>query len=446
MLDAIIVSDSGTSSYSGTNPLKLTIDDRTADIQVVLNAMEHGGEIVPPVENDNLMSWSSAPKLNGIYLFNYLSKHHFNVELVNSFYAEEDKFRRLLKQSPKAVIISTTFISEKEPLFKLTTDIRHLAPDVFIITGGSFIYGSFTILQRSRGEDYIDDTYREQALFLDINDEPDVDLYIVSLSGEKILGEALTCLKENRSTNGLPNSARLVDNTYHFSERVDDFTDYEYFPIDWASLPDYIFASGVVPLQASTGCPYNCAFCNFIADHRLNRVKPLDQLVSEMKAVSGRGARYVWFVDDNFRLSQNDLDEVSQRFIDEGLDLNWMTFIRASTLNTVDIGLLQQAGCIEVQLGLESADPQILKNMNKKATPELYDSVLEKLLSAGMNCSCYFIFGFPGETPDSAHRTREFIKRKNLTIIQAACRVHFFRLFLPHSALFMKPGLVKNTD
>jgi len=87
-----------------------------------------------------------------------------------------------------------------------------------------------------------------------------------------------------------------------------------------------------------------------------------------------------------------------------------MTFVRASTLEKIDMELLRKAGCIEVQLGLESADPLILKNMNKKASPELYDRVLKKVLGSGINCSCYFIFGFPGETEQSAKRTRDFIK------------------------------------
>jgi radical SAM superfamily enzyme YgiQ (UPF0313 family) len=49
--------------------------------------------------------------------------------------------------------------------------------------------------------------------------------------------------------------------------------------------------------------------------------------------------------------------------------------------------------------------------MNKKANPTMYAQVLRKLLGAGINCSSYFIFGFPGETEDTAHHTREFIKR-----------------------------------
>jgi len=96
-LDAIIVADAGTGTFSVTNPLKLTIEGRTADIQVVQNFIENNGRIVPPIKGDGIMSWSSSPKLNGIYLFNYLTKNHFDVALINGYYDEKDKFIALLK-------------------------------------------------------------------------------------------------------------------------------------------------------------------------------------------------------------------------------------------------------------------------------------------------------------------------------------------------------------
>ncbi len=409
-LEAIIISDSGSESFSGTNPLRLNIDGRTADVQVVQNFQAHAGRVQLPIENDGVMSWASAPRLNGIYLFNYLTERNFSVELVHSFYNERDRFRQLLARNPRAVIISTTFITGKQGLAKLVADIRDLAPDVFIVVGGPLLYMSYLMHERSKEPEYDTQSAKNEFLFLEVNEEPAVDLYIISLRGEQILCDVLTNILENKRVDNIPNSARLVGNAYHFTKRVDDVTGSEDFPIDWPGLPEAIFKSGVVPMQASTGCPFHCAFCNFTKDRRLSWVKPVERIVAEMKAVAERGARYVWFVDDNFRLGKGDLEAVCRRFIDEGLRIYWMTFIRASTLENVNPELLRQAGCIEVQLGLESADPQILRDMDKKASPELYGRVLKKLLKADINCSCYFIFGFPGETEESAQRTRDFIK------------------------------------
>ena len=409
-LDAVIIADSGLDSLSGTNPLKLKVDGRIADIQTVLNFVKNNGRIVHPIDGDSVMSWASAPKLNGIYLFSYLRQNGFNVSLINNYVDEKDRFIELLKGKPSAIIISTPFIFFKKALNELVKDIRILAPEIYLIVGGSFVYYSYLLKQRVHEPDYETDAAKEDFLFLDVNEEPDVDLYIISPRGENTLCEAIYRIKQDQTVESLQNSAYLKDGKYQFTERIDDVTDVPFPKIDWDSLPDSVFQTGVIPLQASNGCPYNCTFCNFTKDRRFVFVKPLDQLIGEIKAVEKRGIKYAWFVDDNFRLGKDDLNEVCQRFIDEEIQVKWMCFIRASTLRNADIELLKQAGCVEVQIGLESGDPEILKNMNKQVDIETYKSVIKKLLENGINVSCYFISGFPGETEESAQRTREFIK------------------------------------
>ena len=410
-LDAIIISDSGEDSMSASNPLKLKLDGKIANIQTVKNFLKHQGSIKEPIEDDGVRSWSSAPKLNGLYLFSYLSQNQFQVAFVNSYYEEKKKFHKLLSENPCAVIISTTFIHSKQSLYNLAQDIRAIAPDITIIAGGPFIYLSYRMLQRSSDRNYETQTAKKDFLFLNIDSEPSVDLYIISPRGEQMLCKTLECIKGSRSFENIPNSARLSGAAYLFTPQVDDIADTPDVRINWNFFHDDIFKAGVLPMQASHGCPYRCAFCNFTKDRRLMYLKPFEQLIGELETVSNCGAQYVWFVDDNFRLGKNDLNAICRGLIDHGSPINWMSFMRASTLENVDAASLRQSGCIEVQLGIESADSQILENMNKQSNPELYEKVITKLLAAGINCSCYFIFGFPGETDETAQRTVEFIKR-----------------------------------
>jgi radical SAM superfamily enzyme YgiQ (UPF0313 family) len=413
---------------------------------VVLNYLTHRGEIEAPIKGDSMMSWASAPKLNGIYLLNYLQQHDFDVELINSFYEQKDEFQRLLERSPRAVVISTTFMVGKQILKKLVDDIRELAPDIFIFAGGPFVYLSYLMLQRLHDANYDTDSAKDDFLFLANDYEPDIDRYIISLRGEKILCETLTKIKAGQSVDDLPNLAYLDGNTYHFSRQMVDVTSADDISIDWKSLPDSIFKSGVVPIQASIGCPYDCAFCNFTKDHRLTYIKPLDQLVNELRAVSQRGIRYVWFVDDNFRLGKRDLNAVCQRFVDEDIDMQWMTFIRASGLQDIDIDLVRRAGCVEFQLGLESADPKMLEHMKKQSNPELYHEVLKRSLAGGINCSCYFIFGFPGETDETVHRTVEFIKNNQFPELKGNLAWSIYPFILSPLSPIYEPAMRKKYE
>lgn len=427
-LDAIIIAEAGASSFSATNPLKLAIDGQTANIQLVAEVLAGKERSTAPEGNE--ASWDSAPRLNGVFLLNYLTRQRFRVELVRCYDMEQTRFARLLSQSPRAVVISTTFINHKQELCDLVEDIRRQAPDIFIITGGPFVFTSYLLLGRSSEGAYDTDSAREQFLFLETAVEPRVDLYVVSRRGELSLGEILRRLKGGGQTGELPNTARLSGNRYLFSRRVEEPGDGEEAAIEWAELPDAVFNSGVVPLQASMGCPYNCAFCNFIKDRRLNRIRPVEAVVSDMKTIARRGGRYVWFVDDNFRLGRRGLSDLCRRFIEEDLPLKWMSFMRADALLDEDMELLKRAGCQEVQLGIESADPQILQNMNKGVAPSTYHTVLKRLRSVGINCSCYFIFGFPGETEQSAQRTRTFIKTHDRMDLEGHLALSLFPFIL----------------
>ena len=140
-------------TFSGTNPLKLSIDSRIADIQSVKNFVANNGHLQLPIEGADQMNWAAAPKLNGIYLQNYLSKFDFKVELIHSYYEQRNTFQTLLEKSPKAVLISTTFIVDKQTLAKLAADIRNLAPGYSDYCRRPFQFASsYNIIERACGK------------------------------------------------------------------------------------------------------------------------------------------------------------------------------------------------------------------------------------------------------------------------------------------------------
>jgi anaerobic magnesium-protoporphyrin IX monomethyl ester cyclase len=408
-LDAIIISDYGSDTFSGTSPLRLHIDNKyLALIQNVKNFVENNGHIVEPVIGENA-NWQSAAKLNGIALYSSLSRKGHNVELIDSFCNEKKHFNELLKYAPKAIIISTTFILNKKTLTSLVNEIRSKS-NAKIIVGGPFVYSSYLLLKKQDDKSYDTESPKEDFLFLPSNNTPDVDLFIISRGGLTILSTVLDRIKLDESINDLPNTARCDDNKYVFSKRIEEIFNTEDIAIEWERIPRRFFSSNVVNIQASVGCPFKCEFCNFVKEPQFTFIKPLDSLIHELKEIRSIGVEYVRFVDDNFRLGKPDLNEVCERFISEGINIYWMSFLRASTLEKTDLNLLKKAGCVEVQIGIESADINVLNNMNKKANPDMYKKVINELLKHGINCSCCFVVGFPGETVDSYKRTIEFIE------------------------------------
>ena len=410
-LDAILIAEAGEPGSADIIHERLRLDGKVATVQVIKNYIEHQGRIVSPIEGSGVMNWGAAYRLNGIYLLSYLLRGGLHVELIDRYFKEKEAFKEMLAENPRAVVISTTFIRNKRTLHRLVEDIRGQAPDVYIIAGGPFVNLSYRMLQRSSEPDYETRMAEDDFLFFQ-NEQPRIDLYITGLQGEDILLEALKRIRLNRPVDDLPNTVFFEEGKYLFSEQKDYIFDNLNTSIHWRSLPEKIFRPGVIPLQTSKGCPFKCAFCNFTKDRRLMFIKNLDMLLEELKAVSARGVRFVRFTDDNFRHGSGNLNTLSQRMIEENISLKWMTMVRASALEGVDFALLKESGCIEVLLGLESADPQILKNMNKKADAQLYAGVVKKPpRRRALTYRGIFYSVFLEKPVETVQRTLDFIRR-----------------------------------
>jgi radical SAM superfamily enzyme YgiQ (UPF0313 family) len=388
------------------------LDGRLALIQTVKNYILNNGRVVDPVHGHYTDNIHLSAKLNGLVLYHYLSKRGFRVGLIDSFKNQRREFDKFVSEEPKAIILSTTFICSKETLWRLAEVIRASVQDSYVIAGGPFVYSSYLLLQRSFDTNYDTDRPKNDYLFLDENSAGDnVDLYIVSPTGLVTLEKTLGLLWEGKDPANLPNTAHSRHEKYVFSRLREEPICWCDLTVDWQEMPAEVFRSGVVSVAASNGCPFDCAFCNFVKDGKSAYVKPVEDLIHELRVISSKGVKYIRFVDDNFRLGKNDLNAVCKRFIEEGFTFKWISFIRAGTLRSADMQLLRKAGCVGVYIGVESADKSVLENMNKKTDPEMYRAVIKAALKAGIDCNCFFIVGFPGETEETFDRTIRFIER-----------------------------------
>lgn len=409
-LNGIIISSDDLSTYSHSAASRLKVNEETASIQLIKSLVDNKGAL----DNETLaqqkdLNWQTAPKLNGIALYSYLSGKGLNCEIIDCYASEKQRFLDLVQHQPDFIIISTTFIPLKHALIHLVAQIRKVTPKIPIIAGGPFIFSSYLLYKQKDNPDYDTDSAAQNFLFLDDTPQPDIDYYVIGSQGLQALHALLKCITNKASTKDLSNIAYYRNGEFvvHPVQEVECF---EKVKIDWQQVPDHIFSTGVINIQASNGCPYNCRYCNFVKDPGSTFIRPIDDIVDDLMQLQGKGIRYVRFVDDNFRLGKPDLKEVCEKIIRAGVNIKWMSFMRIDNLFGFDINLLKQAGCVEVQFGLESAHPQILKNMTKNVNPDYYYPVIQDLMRHGINVSATFIIGFPGETRETAKTTIDFIK------------------------------------
>jgi len=179
-----------------------------------------------------------------------------------------------------------------------------------------------------------------------------------------------------------------------------------------------------VTLQFSRGCPYLCEFCDIIVMFgRKPRHKTIAQVERELDALRTLGARNVFFVDDNLIGNRAVAKSLLRALIDYQQRHRYrFRFGTEASINLAQdaelLGLMREAGFGWVFVGIESPDPQTLKDTRK--TQNTHDDVLASvrtIYAAGIDVLGGFIVGFDNDTLQSFDLQHDFILESG---IQAA--------------------------
>ena len=76
---------------------------------------------------------------------------------------------------------------------------------------------------------------------------------------------------------------------------------------------------------------------------------------------------------------------------------------------------MRQCGCRLIHFGIESGSQRILNLMNKKTTQRSIQKAVDSAHKAGMQTACFFLLGFPGESPQEMRDTLKLARSLNPT-------------------------------
>ncbi len=184
---------------------------------------------------------------------------------------------------------------------------------------------------------------------------------------------------------------------------------------DWGqSQRDRNTQYNMISYESVRGCPYRCAFCNYpyLFDDTKFRTKSAAKMAQDWLEYSQEtSAEYVTCLDSLFTMPKARLIEFCKKLIEQNNKLKWICYARADDLADESVvALMVQAGAIQVQIGIESGDDQMLKNMNKRTDAQTNARALLNCRKFGLTSVATLIVGFPGETKASIERTFEFLK------------------------------------
>jgi anaerobic magnesium-protoporphyrin IX monomethyl ester cyclase len=161
----------------------------------------------------------------------------------------------------------------------------------------------------------------------------------------------------------------------------------------------------------SRGCPARCAYCAGGLFGKKFRFRSADSVVDEMIALHrDYGTAHFHFVDDAMSMDGDRMRRICGRLIDEQLGFTWHMMTRIDSVDEELLDLAARAGCVQIDYGVESGDPDTLKRIHKPHTVEMVRRVIPLTRRYGIRPVVFFILGFPWETPAAVDATLDLMR------------------------------------
>ena len=248
--------------------------------------------------------------------------------------------------------------------------------------------------------------------------------------GEKILVNLLACFEDGddlADVHGVIYRRGAEDVRVNPPDKTANVLDDLPFPA-WDLLPGfphryplavYDYPAGpVATIAASRGCPFHCKFCDTSTFGARVRYYSPAKVVEQMEHLRDRyGVRHVLFVDDLFLASRKRTTEFCNLVIERNVGMTWSCAARVDTVWPPLLALMKRAGCWQISFGLETGDAEMLKKMDKVAKLERSEEAVRETAAAGIRVKGLFMLGYPGETRESIERTKAYVGRIPMTIM-----------------------------
>jgi anaerobic magnesium-protoporphyrin IX monomethyl ester cyclase len=295
------------------------------------------------------------------------------------------------------------------PIYRqIIADVRTLLPNAFLIAGGEHVTA---VPEQSLTASELD------AVVMGEGEETAIALVNSLANGDRDLA-AIDGIAFKISGGGVKINPRRGRSLV-----IDDFP-----APAWDLLPIENYLSrglgfGVdrgrsMPLLASRGCPYQCAFCSSPVMWTTKWLaRDQDLLLDEIEDYQRRyGAMNFDFYDLTAIVKKSWIIEFCHKIEERGLSFTWQlpSGTRSEAIDQEVAEALYRSGCRNISYSPESGSEEVLRRIKKKVKPAAMLGSVSSCVAAGLNVKFNIIFGFPGETFRHVLQSMGFIVRMAL--------------------------------
>ncbi|MEI6209891.1 MAG: radical SAM protein, partial [Desulfuromonadales bacterium] len=234
---------------------------------------------------------------------------------------------------------------------------------------------------------------------------PAVD-YLVIGEGEQTMLE----LAQNggRNVENIPGIAYRKDGAGTVTAPRELIADLDTLPFPaYHLLPDFpkrytlpLFSFPTTPntsIISSRGCPYACSYCDRSVFARGFRFNSPEYIIEHIAMLNRKyGIRHVFFYDDLFTFDRKRVARFCELKEQKQLKVTYNCIARLEHVDAELLSLLKNSGCWQVNFGIESGDPEVVKKHRKFFGLDEVGQKLQMVKDAGMRVKGLFMVGLPG--------------------------------------------------
>jgi radical SAM superfamily enzyme YgiQ (UPF0313 family) len=181
-------------------------------------------------------------------------------------------------------------------------------------------------------------------------------------------------------------------------------------------------------LQTKRGCPFKCCYCTYpIINGSRVRVREPGEICEEWSILIDQyNCQYIDLVDDIFNHPAGHAEEVCREIIRRDIRCGWTAFIHPKDVSEELFPLMKKAGCIGVEIGVDSLSDKVLEGLGKSFSSTDVEHVSGLCRKADLKFAYYLMFGGPGEDINTVEKTFTLCRRFNPTAVIALVGIRIY--------------------
>lgn len=332
------------------------------------------------------------------YINAVIRKGSWSADAINLNYRSVDELKEKLSQCK--ILLCGGVITDLEKLSAIFRFAREINPEIIIIGGGAGYSSSPILFTSMTGADYAVIGEGEKVTFqlidalLNGHDVLDIRGIVYHSNGECIYTGKADIIQD-MDTIPFPCYDDLDIEEYfehQISNRMKHIYEKNYFLFKYKQFEK----PRELPMMLSRSCPYLCSFCFHTLGNKY-RMRSLDSFFAELDLLIEKyHINGIYLIDELFGLNDRIISEFCERI--SRYNLKWFAEIRIETATKETLQKMKDAGCENIQFGVENICDDVLKNMNKKLKKAQIESALKNAFDVGMIVSGNILLGAENDT------------------------------------------------